>query len=39
VIAKFNVPENEVINLQGKVEGFPTVMWYPKGNKEGLKYE
>jgi protein disulfide-isomerase A1 len=37
VIAKFDATENEAEGVN--IEGYPTLKWYPKGNKEGETYE
>jgi len=37
VIAKFDATTNEVAGLQ--VRGYPTLKWYPKGDKSGIDYE
>lgn len=36
VIAKFDATVNDVVGL--KVRGYPTVIFYPKENKEGIEY-
>lgn len=36
VIAKFDLEANEVPGVD--VEGYPTLRWYPKGNKNGIDY-
>lgn len=37
VISKFDATTNEVDGLQ--IKGYPTLMFYPKDNKKGVKYE
>jgi hypothetical protein len=37
VVAKFDGTENETKTL--KVKNFPTIMFFPKGNKMGLTYK
>ena len=37
IIAKFDATENEVSGLE--VRGYPTLKWFPKGNKEGIDYD
>ena len=37
VIAKFDATVNEVAGLQ--IQGYPTLKWYPKGDKSGQTYE
>jgi len=37
VIAKFDATENEAEGVD--VESYPTLIFYPKDNKEGVKYE
>jgi len=37
VIAKFDATVNEAEGVE--IRGYPTLKWYPKGNKEGESYE
>ncbi len=37
VIAKFDATANEVAGLQ--IRGYPTLKWYPKGDKSGIDYD
>jgi protein disulfide-isomerase-like protein len=37
VIAKFDATTNEAMGV--KIKSYPTIMFYPKDNKEGIKYE
>ena len=37
VIAKFDATENEADGVE--VRGYPTLIFYPKDNKEGVNYE
>jgi protein disulfide isomerase len=37
VIAKFDATVNEADGVE--IRGYPTLKWYPKGNKEGENYE
>jgi len=37
VIAKFDATLNEASGVQ--IQGYPTLIWYPKGDKTGKKYE
>jgi protein disulfide isomerase len=37
VIAKFDATVNEADGVE--IRGYPTLKWYPKGNKEGESYE
>ena len=37
VIAKFDATANEADGVE--IRGYPTLKWYPKGNKEGENYE
>ena len=37
VIAKLDATANEAYGM--KVRGYPTLMFYPKGNKDGIEYE
>jgi len=37
VIAKFDATLNEASGVQ--IQGYPTLLWYPKGDKSGIKYE
>lgn len=37
VIAKFDATVNEVKGLN--IKGYPTLKWYPRGDKTGVTYE
>jgi protein disulfide-isomerase A1 len=37
IIAKFDATENEVAGVE--IQGFPTLIFYPKDNKTGVKFE
>ena len=37
IIAKFDATANEAEGLE--IRGYPTLIWYPKENKEGVNYE
>jgi len=37
VIAKFDATTNEAKDIA--IKGYPTLTWYPKGNKSGIPYK